>query len=166
MTSHSGGPSSHNDGFKSHFNVTEGLETFAEERIRVRKEEDGTSAFNQSYDKLQVKQDNTQTRKILDLARWKVHGQINQWQLIMVISTDIQNIPGKVCTDSFVTVNLHPHHRMTFHEWIKNILPDVKTGETSCFRNHEGSYYDAMPPIWKNISLPVQREVMCIIDHC
>ena len=78
------------DGFKSHVNVTEGLEIFAEVRIRVGKEEDGTSAFNQSYDKLKEKQDKAQTRELLDLSRRKVHGRINQWQLIMVISTAIK----------------------------------------------------------------------------
>ena len=39
------------DGFKYHVNVTEGLETFTEEGIRVGKEEAGTSAFNKPYDK-------------------------------------------------------------------------------------------------------------------
>ena len=77
-------------GFKSHVNVTEGLKFFAEERIRVGKEEAGTSAFNQAYDKFQANQDKAQTRQILDLARRKFHGRINQWQLIMVISTAIQ----------------------------------------------------------------------------
>ena len=80
------------DGFKSHINVTEGLKTFAEERIRVGKEEDGTSAFDQAYDSFQAKQDKAQTRELLDLARRKVHGRINQWQIIMVIYTAIQNI--------------------------------------------------------------------------
>ena len=41
----------------------------------------------------------------------------------MVISIAIQNIPAKVWTDYFVAFNLHPHHRMTFHDWIKNISP-------------------------------------------
>ena len=118
------------DGFKSQVNVTEGLKTFAEERIRVGKEEAETSDFNQAYDKLQANQDKAQTRKLLELAWQKFHGRINQWQLIMIISTATQNIPAKVWTDSFVAVNLHPHHRMTFHDWIKNISPDVKTGET------------------------------------
>ena len=75
------------DGFKSHVNVIEGLDFFAEERIGVGKEEAGTSAFNQAYDKFQAKQDKAQTRQLLDLARQKVNGRINQWQLIMVIST-------------------------------------------------------------------------------
>ena len=98
------------DGFKSHVNVTEGLYFFAEERIGVGKEEAGTSAFNQAYDKFQAKKDKAQTRQILDLALRKVHVRITQWQLIMVISTAIQNISAQVWTDSFVAVNLHPHH--------------------------------------------------------
>ena len=53
------------DGFKSRGNVTEGLERFAEDRIRVGKEEAGTSAFNQAYDKFRVKQDKAQTRNLL-----------------------------------------------------------------------------------------------------
>ena len=69
---------------------------FSDNRMRVGKEEAGTSAFNQVYDKFQAKQDKAQTRQLLDLARRKVHGRINQWQLIMVISTAIQNISAKV----------------------------------------------------------------------
>ena len=84
------------DGFKSHVNVTEGLEFFSEERIGVEKEEDGISAFNQAYDKFQENQDKAQTRQLLYLTRRKVHGRISQWQLIMVISTAIQNISAKV----------------------------------------------------------------------
>ena len=49
------------DGFKSNVNVTEGLIFFAEERIRVGEEEDGTSTFNQAYDKFKAKQDKDHT---------------------------------------------------------------------------------------------------------
>ena len=66
------------DGFKSHVNVTEGLNLFAEKRIRVGNEEAGTSAFNQAYDKFQEKQDKSQTRHLLELTWWKVHKRINQ----------------------------------------------------------------------------------------
>ena len=107
--------------FKSHVNVTEGLKSFSEERIRIGKEEAGTSAFNKAYDQLQANQDKAQISQLLDLSRRKVHGRITQCQIIMVISTAIQNIPSKVWKDSFVDVNLHPHHRMTFYDWIKKI---------------------------------------------
>ena len=43
------------DVFQDHVNVTDALEIFAEERIKVGKEEAGTSAFNQVYDKFQEK---------------------------------------------------------------------------------------------------------------
>ena len=61
------------DGFKSHVNVTEGLEHFAEEGIRVGEKYSGTNAFNESYDKFQANQDKAQTRQILELERKKVH---------------------------------------------------------------------------------------------
>ena len=41
----------------------------------------------------------------------------------------------------------------------------MKTGETEYFIKHEGSYYDAMPYLWKNMSVPIKRELMCIIDR-
>ena len=59
-------------------NVTDALKLFSEERIRVGKEEASTSDYNQAYDKFQEKQDKAQTKHLLDLARRKVHGRINQ----------------------------------------------------------------------------------------
>ena len=64
------------DGLKYHVNVTEGLENFAEDRIRVGKEEAGTSNFNQAYDKLQANQEKAQTRQILDLAQRNIHDPV------------------------------------------------------------------------------------------
>ena len=113
------------------------------------KEEAGTNAFNQAHDKFQTNQDKDQTSHLLELSRQSVIFRINQWQIIMIISTAIQKIPAKVWKDSFVAVNLHPHHRLYFSGCIKNISLDVKTGETAYFLNHEGSYYDSMPYIWK-----------------
>ena len=43
-------------GFKSHVNFAEGLKVFAEEGIKVGKEESGTSTFNQLYDKFKANQ--------------------------------------------------------------------------------------------------------------
>ena len=46
-------------------NVTDALKSFAEDRIKVEEEEDGTSTFNQAYDKFQMNQDKAQTMKLL-----------------------------------------------------------------------------------------------------
>ena len=67
----------------------------------------------------------------------------------MIIYTATQNIPAKVWTYSFVYVNLFLHHCLSFSDWIKNIPPAVKTGETEYFFNHEAFYYEYMPSEWK-----------------
>ena len=82
----------------------------------------------------------------------------------MIIFKDIQNIPAKVWTDSFVAVNLNPHHRLSFYGWIKKIAPAVKMRETAYFHNHEGSYYDVITSVRKKMKLIKIREVMCVID--
>ena len=53
------------DSFKFHVNFTDALKNISEESIKVDKEEAGTSAFNQVYDKFQAKQDKSQTRHLL-----------------------------------------------------------------------------------------------------
>ena len=58
-------------------------------------------------DKLKANQDKDKTRQLLGLTQRKVHGLINQWNISMIISKAIQNIPEKVWIDSFVAVNLH-----------------------------------------------------------
>ena len=126
---------------------------FSEGRIKAGKEESGTSTFNQAYDKFQTNNDKDQTRQILDLARRKFHGQINQWQLIMISYTVIQNIPAKVWIDYFVAVNLHSHHRLSFSGWIKNNAPADKKGETAYFWNYEVFFNDALPSIWKHMTV-------------
>ena len=63
--------------------------------IQVVKEEASTITFNQAYDKFQVNQEKAQIIQLLYLERRKVHEK-NQWNIIMIIYTAIQNIPAKV----------------------------------------------------------------------
>ena len=80
-------------------NITKGLESFADESIKVGKQEASTSAFNQVYDKYQANQDKAHIRHIMEMDWQNVHGIINQWQLIMIIYTASQKISARVCTD-------------------------------------------------------------------
>ena len=103
--------------------------------------------LDEAYDTFQENQEKAQTKQLLELSHRKVHVRINQWQIIMIISISIQNIASKVWTDSFVAVNIHPHHLLYFSVWVKKIVLDVKTGNKAYSWNHKGSYYDMMPPI-------------------
>ena len=55
-------------GLKYNLNVTDGINLFSEEKIKVGNEEDGTSTFNQACDKYQANQDMAQTSQLLDMA--------------------------------------------------------------------------------------------------
>ena len=79
------------------------------------------------------------------MAHRKIHVNINRWQIIMIVSTAIQNISAKVLTDSFVDINLHTCFPLYLADWTKNIYSDIKAVETAYFHNHEGYYYNVMP---------------------
>ena len=51
---------------------------FSEERIKIRKDEDWASTFNQGHDNIKANQDKLVIRKILDMAQKEVHGWIKQ----------------------------------------------------------------------------------------
>ena len=53
------------DSFKSHLDVTEDLDFFAENRIKVGKDDSGTNTFNQLYDYFQVKEDKLVSSQLL-----------------------------------------------------------------------------------------------------
>ena len=99
------------------------------------------------------------------MARLKVHGQIIQWNLIMIIYIAIQNISAKAWIDFFIYVNIHPHHRLSFPDWINNIAPAIKTGEIAYFRNHRrgGSYYDDIPSLCKFMTVINWIEVILLL---
>ena len=89
------------NGFKSHVNVNESLEIWAENKIRVGKEEAGTSHVNQAYNQQQAQADKRMARKLLDTCRSRVKGHINQYQLIAILTVSIKNLPKDVWEKSF-----------------------------------------------------------------
>ena len=152
------------DGFKSHVNVLAALQKFYEAKIRAAKEDGGTSATNQAYDQQQAKQDKSATRQLLDMARSAIEGRMDQWQLVGVIATAIKNLPEDIWEKSFISVNLHPHHRVPFEDWIEKISNVVTTGEKNYMRTNEASYFDAMPALWKKMTVETRRRVVDMVD--
>ena len=62
------------------------------------------------------------------MAQWGLPGQLNQLQLIPVISTTVKVIPGKIWSSSLKKIDLHPHYLFPFLQWIINIYMCVNTG--------------------------------------
>ena len=116
------------------------------------------------YDKLWAKQDKIVTIKILYMVWRKIRDRINQWNIIIIISTTIPKI-SKVWIKSFVSINLHLHHCLYFAIWINSIVPSFNTGGKDFLGGFKGSYYDSMPFLFKNITVIKLIEVMSIIDR-
>jgi hypothetical protein len=135
------------DGFKSHVNVDEALKKFASVKIRIVKEEAGTSHVNQPYDQQTAQADKRTSRQLLDMARTKVNGNIDQWKLIGILIVFINNLKKDVWMNSFIKVNLHPKHRVDYMKWVERISSHVITGE-SAYKRNTASMYDAMPAFW------------------
>ena len=82
--------------------------------------------------------------KALEMGQRQLSRRLNQWQLIVVIAVDTNDISIKFWLVFFVLFNLHPHHHLSFYDWMKNTPQKVKTGETDYLYTCESSYYHIM----------------------
>ena len=148
------------DGFKSHVHVNTALKTFHDNKIRVVKEEAGTSHVNQPYDQGQAKADKRAARQLLELVRARVTSHIDQWQLCAILCVALKNLPEQIWVNSFKKVNLHPDYRVSFKEWLNRIDSHIATGDSAYTRSNEDSIYDAMPGFWKGMKIEERQKVL------
>ena len=152
------------DGFKSHVNVQETMTIWSQHKIRIAKEEAGTSHINQAYDQQQAKVDKQMARELLDKCRGKIRGNMDQYQLVAILIVGIRNLPSSAWVNSFKNVNLHPKHRISFKKWCTKIHQHLQTGEAAYTRVDRGMY-DAMPGFWKNLDIETRQKVLQRIDE-
>ena len=96
------------NGFKSHVNINAALQEFTNNKIRAIKEKGGTSHVNQPHDQTQAQADKRASRQLLEMARSKVQGNIDQWKLIGILIIAIKNLKDDVWVKLFKKVNLYP----------------------------------------------------------
>ena len=101
---------------------------------------------------------------MIDLAHGKVHDKISQWHLIGILCVGIKYCKETTWVNSFKTVNIHPHHRVSFEEWVHSISSHLRTGEHNFYCTHQDSYYDAYPAVWKKMEVDDRQVVIQIID--
>ena len=141
------------DGFKLHKNVTEALKTFTDNKIRYVKEEGVTIHFNHLYDQCRAVEYKNVSRQMIDWAREKFHGKISQWHLIRILCVGIKYYKTTTWFNSSNTINIHPHHRVSFEEWVHYISYHIKTGEKNFYHTLQDSYYDACPSVWNKMEV-------------
>ena len=142
--------------------MNEALNEFSDAKIRALKEEAGTSHVNQPYDQETAQADKRASRQLLEMARRKVNGNIDHWKLIGILIVAINNLKSDVWIKSFKKVNLHPKFRVDYYEWLHRISSHITTGEAAYTRTNNGMY-DAMPALWKNLTIEHRQKVLSII---
>jgi hypothetical protein len=150
------------DGFSSHLNVPEAMDVFHEHKIFIVKEEGDASDTNQPYDQAVAKDDKKNIRYLLDTCRIKIKN-ITQWDLIATCIIALKQVKSESWINSFKKVNLHPDFRIPFSEWLQKIKEKIETGERF-FKERLNTIFDAMPALWKNLSVEERHDCMSIID--
>ena len=97
------------------------------------------------------------------MCRFKI-GVIGQYQLIVICIKALLHLKPEDGVRSLTKVNLHPHFRIEFTEWLKKIDVKVLAGERF-FTTHNNSLFDAMPVFWQKLSCEARHEVVSKIDN-
>ena len=101
-------------------------------------------------------------RNILDRTRSMLNIQLDQWSVISCCIVALKRSTKSAWIKSFIRVNLHPDHRLSFVDWIKKIESQVVAGE--CFFKCRTSLYDILPQFWKQMSVEDRISVINTID--
>ena len=149
------------DGYATHL-LPDQLKVFSDHKIMVAKEEGDTSQVCQSYDQYVAKADKREFRALLDAVRPHVHRVLSQWDVIIVMCRALQKVNGQQWVKSFIKVNQHPDHRVSFQEWAAKI-DDKLVGDK--FFIHRPSLWDAMPSFWKKLTVENRRKLCTLIDE-
>ena len=149
------------DGFGSHVNVHKAQEAFFKQKIMILKEEGDTSHMNQAYVQSVAKNDKAGMQMNLDLIRPHKGVRLDQWYLIRKQIVALKKIKASAWIESFKKVNLHPRHRVSFDVLLKKIDTKLSSGEFFALRT---SLFDAMPAVWKNMSVEDRHAFVSVID--
>ena len=150
------------DGFGSHVNVLRTHEIFSRNKMLVIKEEGDTSQVNQAYDQQVAKDDKTHMRAAVDALSPALGMKMDQWYLIVIAIHAQNRIKKESWIDSFKKVNMHPHTRVPFNEWIKK-LDERGFLSAEKFFEKRTTLYDAMPACWKRLTIELRQSVMVTI---
>jgi hypothetical protein len=85
-------------------------------------------------------------------------GVVDQWGLVHVVLQCLSiEDSGKAWEVSFIQVNMHPKHRLSFEDWIKKLVKKgtMQSGDTF---QHEGEvdHFSMLPDFWKGMK-PAER---------
>jgi hypothetical protein len=101
-------------------------------------------------------------RANLDLIRPHLRSRLDHWYRIAIAIEALKLIKPSAWIESFTKVNLHPRFRVSFDMWWKK--RDGKLSDGKFFTKNRTSLFDAMPAVWKKLSVENRHAVVALID--
>ena len=148
------------DGFGAHLNNLPALKKRIANKILSLKEEGDLSSFNQAYNKAVAKSDKYIQRMNLSYLRQDCHYNrsiINQWKLVCCGLAAVHHTGAhpEIWEGSFIVVNLHPLHMISFKDWCKKLETFMKASNSFDLITQSDNNFDVytiLPPLWQAMS--------------
>lgn len=152
------------DGFKVHVKNFVELVNLAAKLILAMVENRDSSEINQAFDRFVARAGKKRAAECLDqIRRAHISPIIDQWMLVLVGLAMLRDCnSSRVWENSFIAVNMHPHHRVPFPEWINKIAPFVDAAKK--FEREIIDEFVLLPSDWRIQSLSNREKWIKIID--
>ena len=153
------------DGFGIHTKTFVVLVLFAVHNFLCAVENRDSSEFAQAFDQWVAKAGKKKARDMIDmLRRSNISPIIDQWTLVNVGLSMLRDCDSSnVWEASFIAVNMHPHHRISFDDWMDKIDNFTRAGEK--FDDEVIDLSSMLPKIWLQTPLPKRQEWLATIKE-
>ena len=153
------------DGFGIHTKSFIQLILFAVHNFLCAVENRDSSEFAQAFDQWVARAGKKKGRDMIDmLRRSNVSPIIDQWALVNVGLAMLRDCDSSnVWEASFIAVNMHPHHRISFDDWMDKIDNFTRAGEK--FDDEVIDLSSMLPKVWLETPLPKRQAWLATIKE-
>ena len=154
------------DGFKIHTEEELKLVEFAENNCLCACENRDSSEMNQAFDKWVAKAGKKRGAELIDmLRRSHIDPIINKWTLVMIGLAMLRDCDeSDVWESSFIAVNMHPLHRLSFEDWMHKMQGFIRAADK--FDDEVIDLSAMLPKSWLKLPAETRKTWLAMIaDH-
>ena len=152
------------DGCIVHLKNLSELIKMADSNVLALNEGRDSSEINQAFDRFVAKAGKRRAAITLDhLRRSHIQPVIDGWMLVLVGLQMLRDCAAsRVWENSFVAVNLHPHHRIGLDDWLQKIAHFVAGADK--FEEEHIDEEELLPTEWRRQKLALRQSWLQIVD--
>lgn len=153
------------DGCKVHTAGEEELLQFADNNCLCAVENRDSSEMNQAFDKFVARAGKKRAAEAIDmLRRSHIDPVIDRWTLVMVGLAMLRDCDASnVWESSFIAVNMHPHHRISFEDWMEKNAGFARAADK--FSDEVIDLSSMLPKTWLEIPTQQRKEWLKTVEE-